>query len=323
MKRYLLLLVTALCFWSCDDGDIIVSDFNFDSDSALTLCEFQFENSNQKVLHIVTESNEAISFRFSESILDNIDNIIQPDSFTIPISNNNRVNYRRLDASVDSEAYFCQTVPPSQPTVLEEFVSTTGGSVEFTISPVSDTDVDTDTDRDGIPDNEEILPGQNIFQSDSDEDGIPNFLDIDDDNDNIPTITEIGGRNAPDIDVDTDQDGIPNYLDDDDDGNGVITRYEDLNAFTTEGATPEEPVLNPLDDDTTGDGTPNFLDPATSDSLVVDFFLPNTISRSFRITVVFNNITLQNVASDRTIRLNSQGFGFFTFNTDNEVLTPR
>lgn len=326
MKRHLLFLLAAVLILSCDDGDIIVSDFNFDSDSPLSKCELEIGGRNHVVLHFVTESNEAVSFTFQENILENIENIIIPEEFSIPINATNRVNYRRLSSDVNGDDYFCQIIPPSQPAVIEEFVSTTGGSVVFTIIRESGSNVD--TDEDGIPDVEEREVDENgfftgsVFDFDTDGDGIPNFLDIDDDNDNIPTITEIGGRQATEIDTDTDGNGIPNYLDEDDDGDGVITRYEDLNALSN-GTPPDQTDLNPRDDDSNQDGIPNYLDPDETELVVVDFFRTNTISRQFQITVVFNNITLENTTSERTIRLNSQEFGFFSFNTEDEELSFR
>ncbi|MFO7745116.1 MAG: hypothetical protein R6V36_07020 [Psychroflexus sp.] len=327
MKRHLLFLAITLFFLSCDDGDIIVSDFNFDSDSALNLCEFEGDN---KVLHIVTESNEAISFTFEQNILENIENVINPGVFSVPINESNRINYRRLDASVESNEYFCQQIPPSGPNVLEEFESTSGGSVEFTITRVSGPEVD--TDGDGIPDVQERQVDDNgdffgtVFDLDTDNDGIPNFLDIDDDNDNVPTSIErlenlefnrVINENGI---IDTDEDGIPNYLDPDDDGDGIITRYEDLNAF--EEGTPSDPVLNP-ENSFSDIGIPNYLDATSSESLTVDFYRDNEISRQFNITVVFSNITLENNDSERTIRLNSQGFGVFPFNTNEEIIEFR
>jgi hypothetical protein len=321
MKRVILLAIVILCM-SCDDGDIIVSDFNFDVDSSLNLCEFE---NNRKVLHIVTESNEAISFTFDENILEKIENIVvDPIEFTVEINNSNRVNYRRLSASVESNDYFCQLIPPGQPTVVEEFVSTTGGTAIFTISRTSGDDVDTDSD--GIPDLDERATDSegnfvgDVFGLDTDQDGIPNFLDIDDDNDNIPTITEIGGDDAPDIALDTDQDGIRNYLDEDDDNDGVITRYEDVNAF--EEGSPSNPDLDPRDD-ISENGIPNYLNANISESLTLDEFRDNRIDRNFEISVVFNNITLESIDSERTIRFNTQGFGTFPFDTTNEIIEFR
>ena len=68
MQRLFLLSILSLLIFSCDDGDIIVSDFNFDQNSALNLCEFE---GDRKVLHIITESNEAISLTFDKNILEN------------------------------------------------------------------------------------------------------------------------------------------------------------------------------------------------------------------------------------------------------------
>ncbi|SDG75973.1 hypothetical protein [Psychroflexus sediminis] len=323
MKKLVVLSISLLALIACDDGDIIVSDFNFNEESSLNLCEF---DNNRKVLHIVTESNEAIAFTFQQDILENIIDVINPDNISVPINNSNLVNFRRLDANVNSDEYFCVDIPPSQPNVLEEYESTSGGSVEFTITRVSGPEVD--TDGDGIPDIEERQVDESgnftgtVFNLDTDEDGIPNFLDIDDDNDNIPTISELNAAAANEINADTDGDGIPNYLDADDDGDGVITRYEDLNALDN-GTPPSQTDLNPRNDDTDQDGIPNYLDATVSESLVVDYFRDNRVSRRFDITVVFNNITLKNTASEQTIRLDSQGFGVFSLTTDDEVLSIR
>ena len=50
-------------------------------------------------------------------------------------------------------------------------------------------------------------------RSDSDKDGVPDYIDLDSDNDGIPDIVE-------GCDIDTDGDGIPNCLDLDSDGDG-------------------------------------------------------------------------------------------------------
>ncbi len=88
-----------------------------------------------------------------------------------------------------------------------------------------------DSDEDGITDDIEV--GNPNDPTDSDQDGIINALDPDDDDDDIPTIIE--------GDDDADDDGTPNYLDDDSDGDGI--------PDSTEGS-----------DDADDDGTPNFLD---------------------------------------------------------------
>ena len=86
--------------------------------------------------------------------------------------------------------------------------------------------LDTDSDGDGIPDADEGT-------GDTDGDGVPDYLDTDSDGDGIPDSVE--GAD------DTDGDGVPNYLDTDADGDGV--------PDSVEGS-----------DDTDGDGVPDFQD---------------------------------------------------------------
>ncbi len=86
--------------------------------------------------------------------------------------------------------------------------------------------LDLDSDNDGIPDAVEGIV-------DTDGDGVPNFRDLDSDNDGIPDAIE--GT------VDTDGDGIPNYLDVDSDNDGIPDAVEGIR-------------------DTDGDGKPDYLD---------------------------------------------------------------
>ncbi|MEL6975236.1 MAG: gliding motility-associated C-terminal domain-containing protein, partial [Bacteroidota bacterium] len=110
--------------------------------------------------------------------------------------------------------------------------------------------VDLDSDDDGIPDAFEDLNADNdnnpaTDATDTDLDGIPDYLDIDSDNDGIPDnieaqttlgyispslvdannngvddAYEIGGNTGL-IPVDTDEDGFPDYVDEDSDEDGV------------------------------------------------------------------------------------------------------
>ncbi len=119
----------------------------------------------------------------------------------------------------------------------------------------------TDTDNDSIPDNQEV--GTNLFHPlDTDKDGIIDALDLDDDNDGLPTLVEekIGTSSLltdtdddgiSDLDevgsntekpLDTDGDGIINALDTDDDDDSLDTATELLLG------------TNPLLADSDGDG---------------------------------------------------------------------
>jgi len=115
-----------------------------------------------------------------------------------------------------------------------------------------------------------INPIENLVSDttppDFDADGIPDYLDEDDNNDGILDIhdedndgvsvqeEDINGDGDPTND-DTDGDGIPDFLDADDDGDGIATVHED---FNNDG--------DPSNDDTDGDGIPDYLDSDELDS---------------------------------------------------------
>ncbi|WP_319475709.1 hypothetical protein [Marispirochaeta aestuarii] len=121
-----------------------------------------------------------------------------------------------------------------------------------------------DSDYDGITNRIEDANRNSIFRDDdTDDDGIPNYLDADDDGDGIPSANETG---------DTDADGIPDYLesntssidgdsrndydDNDDDGDGVPTRQEDVNGngWLWDDDTDGDGIIDAHDDDDDGDG---------------------------------------------------------------------
>ncbi len=105
----------------------------------------------------------------------------------------------------------------------------------------------TDTDNDGLLDSQEKILGTNPLKRDSDgdkvsdaieigmdinspqdtdEDGVMDALDDDDDNDGILTKNEDVNNDSSPINDDTDEDGIPNFLDNDDDGDKRLTIVE-------------------------------------------------------------------------------------------------
>ncbi len=102
---------------------------------------------------------------------------------------------------------------------------------------------------------------------DTDADGIPNDLDIDDDGDGILDLVE--GEN-----IDTDDDGIPNSLDLDSDNDGILDNVEAQSAISFIVKSAEDADGNGLDDayeDMPGDG--NGLTPIDTDSDTVPDYL--------------------------------------------------
>lgn len=83
---------------------------------------------------------------------------------------------------------------------------------QITLQYVKKSDHDNDTILSIL---EDIDEDGNVFNDDTDEDGIPNYLDNDDDNDGILTRDEDADGDGDPTNDDTDNDGIPDYLDTD------------------------------------------------------------------------------------------------------------
>src|SRR5699024_5287244 len=130
MKRYLFLVFAIFLFISCDDGTIIVTDFDFNSDSELQLCKTE---SSTNVLFIVnSDPDESIAFNFSDEDFDGTYEDIEEDEqiITIELDESDRLVYRTYDGSIDN-TYFCSGIPPTSPKVTGEYISKSGGSIDI------------------------------------------------------------------------------------------------------------------------------------------------------------------------------------------------
>ena len=90
--------------------------------------------------------------------------------------------------------------------------------------------------------------------ADSDNDGVPDIVDIDDDNDGIPDTYESGGNNP---NADADNDGVPAYLDENDTNNTIgndTPGLEKLYDFDGDG------IPNHLDLDSDNDAIPDVIE---------------------------------------------------------------
>lgn len=242
MKKILFLVLTVLMY-SCDDGDFIIEELSFDSNDIDNACGqltlYKISDTGTEALILEINGNDG-------SFLSDIENQIDTTYFTI---NNTSVKvlYRIFDNKVSAD-YFCQDIPPTAPLVTEEWFAPSG-RIQVITTLVED-------DEDNIPSTEEgavLLANGTIDKENSqntDGDAYPDFLDLDDDGDNVPTSEEIDIVDNMPVFRDTDGDGIPNHLDPDDDNDGVLTIDEDLNG---DG--------NPANDTTIIDGVavPNYL----------------------------------------------------------------
>lgn len=280
MQNLFGLIVVSLFFFGCNDGDIINTTFDFD-DASLQYCT----GSDSFLFYKINEAKtEAISLLFEGDT--NL--FIASDTTDITLnSTTNTVNYRIFNGEVTPE-YFCIEVPPTSPDVSEEFIGNSGIAKLITQT--------TYDDMDGLPfDAEGSL--------DTDEDGILNYFDFDDDGDNVPTLLEIDTENADGDNnpltnpKDTDGDSIPDYLDDDDDNDGVLTRDEDSNSN-----------LNPTDDITDTAIGPDYLNPNVSKGFNITEYREHSFEFSTDIILTINNLILVNENEQRiyeTINLGS------------------
>lgn len=279
------LMLFCLFLTSCSDGDLIVTSFNFE-DQTLNSCG----NTEVQVFYSINNENinETLSFKtnrtafknsaeFKKLILEKDLRAITNDIITpikIQISTSNEVVYRTYNAEVSS-SYFCNAIPPSSPQVLNEYKSVPGDEnsfIQITTTVLSTEDDDNDT-----------LTNAEEGTKDTDGDGIPDYLDIDDDGDNVLTKTELITDVDDPIDengrLDTDKDGIPDYLDEDDDGDGVLTKLE----ITLETQFPTQNIND--------DGIPKYLDENSIDKFTgTPNILANIINIKYISTFTAMNI---------------------------------
>ena len=133
MKRFLGLLLCAFLFNSCDDGDIKLETFNFDTAAAINDCDVN------NGLFFKVKNNEALILQTPISTFENVVTAANTPR-TILVSSTNKVIYRLFD-SIISGAYFCASFPPASPTVSDEWnaaagVAGTSGIIEVTTTKV-------------------------------------------------------------------------------------------------------------------------------------------------------------------------------------------
>lgn len=304
MRTHFYILFLLVAFTSCDDGDIIVNNFNFE-DSTLRSCA---KVGKSKVLYITNNEDnfETISLQANNPSFSDLAGILIDDTtpeVTFDLSSTNRLIYRTYNSEVPTN-YFCTDIPPSNPKVIQEFVSVGGKVIITTTRNLTGIK---DRDGDGINDVDEL-------DEDTDGDGIMNIDDIDDDGDNVLTSTEkYAADNQTEL-QDTDKDDKPNYLDKDDDGDGVDTRFE-----VSEGA------LLPTDSGNFNDANlPNYLNPFVSNEYTGEIKIrPNELKITYRSTITIENLQLQNQdGSGEVISFENYELGTFISATDEIILEP-
>ncbi|GAA4327034.1 hypothetical protein GCM10023115_56850 [Pontixanthobacter gangjinensis] len=310
MRRLLFGIFSLSLLASCDDGDIIVTDFDFD-ESRIEFCD----GPNKNVFYAINNDGvfESISleYRNNELPIDDEGNLVPPDPIDeeniINLDDqNNRIVYRLYNGEIPtgSNSYFCSVVPPSQPRVVEEWVSGSGAFARITAGYTDETG-DVDADGDGIDNIDEGWDPDGLNHQDTDSDGIPDYLDEDDDGDNVLTSVETSSS-IPLNDAgvrDTDEDGILNYLDSDDDNDGVPTRLE---------VDPEDPLEPTLQVST--ELGPDYLNPEQMPRFEHDQYKENVITRTFGFRILIEELQLTNQDGSGETQRFGQTYNFGNYN---------
>lgn len=279
MRTLLSVLTLSFLFFSCDDGEIITTELTFGNTfkacGDIVFYKTKFEPAESLSLLVTTPSIELSDFYETVPTTENPYLVELVDTqLVVNITGNNVLNYRSYASLPDN--LFCSDIPPANIQVTQDLSS--GGKALFTMDLIED-------DNDGIPAELEDLNGNgDLYDDDTDGDGIPNFLDADDDGDNVLTINESPNYTAADglsMALDTDGDGIPDYLDDDDDGDGVLTRDE-------ENTTQDQNPTNDITNNTVG---PDYLNPMVATAVPATAYRVHSIKQKFAVTLNLENLT--------------------------------
>jgi hypothetical protein len=286
MNKIILLSVLVLTILSCDDGDIIVDDLDFPE--TLEYCEGV---TDLIIYTIKDDPYESLSIKLPNTDVENLTTLTEVNP-TTSLSANNTFNYRSYNG--DPSAIFCNSLPPTSPTIINSYEATEG-TVIFNTTLTED-------DNDGIPAALENLDGDDDFTNDdTDGDGVPNYLDSDDDGDNVPTANENPDPNN-DGDLsdaqDTDGDGVPDYLDEDDDNDGTITRNEDSNNDN-------DPATDTTDEVVGYD----YLNDQITTENVNDVYRDHTKTQNYSCVITVQDVILKNTANSEELIYNNEVIG--------------
>lgn len=305
---FVLLTISLLPIQSCDDGDII--DVNLDFDDEFFACD----GVNGAVFYKTKDDpSESLSFLVNTFEIADLLKVESDDSLTV--EKTGTLYYRTYNNErISNLNLFCSNVPTSEAiiknsdqsssTIIFNTVLTLDDNdgvptrLESTngINPIGDDDNDNilnylDDDRN----DPNIGDANGLIEEgfDTDGDGLANFVDFDDDGDNVPTSEENPDPNgdgdlsdAQNTDANlTGGDTIPDYLDKDDDGDGVDTRDEE-NLNQNE---------DPTDDDETP-GLPNYLNPIKNAAIAATHYRAHSYDSTYTIRASIFDIDLEEIS---------------------------
>lgn len=259
-----MVFLVAVFILSCNDGNFDIPEFDF-SNASINNCG--------NVVLFKINGNETLVIELNQSNTDNVFFLTDWNNQEFSLASN-AITYRTFD-SAPTASYFCQNLPPTSPSIINEWI---GSGSLFADTVLTKDDKDTVEELDLV--------------ENSDGDAFPDYIDWDDDNDGLLTKDEDpDGDNNP-LNDDTDGDGLLNYLDNDDDGDGIPTI--------------EESITN--DEDL--DGIVDYLDPDTTLSNP-RLLIANQYQEIYSTTFTIDLLKLTN-ANSETIQFDVFDFGAVT-----------
>ncbi len=122
MKRLLSIGILALLFSSCNDGDIVYKELNFEN-QAVQKCY-------DKDLYYKINAKDMMILKVDPNLL--IDsNLILGEEKTFEIGSSLELIYRTYDENADSKS-ICESLPPAKPVVVSEMMANPGGTALIT-----------------------------------------------------------------------------------------------------------------------------------------------------------------------------------------------
>lgn len=137
MKRFLGLLICVLAFNSCDDGDLILEDINFED------VDTQSCDTNDIIYKL--KEKEALLLEIPKSVFVN-EPTVPGTPTVIDIDNaTNQVVYRFYNGIIASEN-ICNTIPPALPNVTDQWTASSG-KIQIITTTIKSTDAANNSTR--------------------------------------------------------------------------------------------------------------------------------------------------------------------------------
>jgi len=128
--KYLCILCFLALFFSCDDGDLQIETINFDS---VTISTCESDITTASTVFFKMNNKEALILTLKSGLLKNEASTTQIVS---QVPNASKVTFRTFSDNV-TQNYFCDDIPTTTPSVIEE-IEASGGEIWINTTMVTD-----------------------------------------------------------------------------------------------------------------------------------------------------------------------------------------